>query len=108
MFTNKHSLKELGWLNLLISIPAILAPTFLGLGLIFIQQFFNLESIPVWIENAIFIPALIAPISCIYGIVVGIIYRKEKHSTSCITMSITGILIFAFLVWFLLLLANYN
>ena len=82
-----------GIINLVIYIPILFVTSFWGLLIIGI---FNLDSItePFWYVVTMF-PLLIPPVSCIAGIIRGLLnIRRNKYALLCFILSTTGIFLY--------------
>ena len=94
----KPSLLIHGIINVCIHIPALLATSFWGL---FIIGIFNLDSItnPFWYFVTMF-PILLPLISCIIGIIRGIIFIKHnRFAKVCLLLSILGIFLYVGMIF---------
>ncbi len=106
------SLRKHGILNVVLHLPVLIATSFWGLMLVGI---FDLDTLndPFWMPIS-FLPMYIPPISCVVGIVRGIMYLKRArdakrcvrftgivHRTSdrdaklCVILSVIGVFLYA-------------
>lgn len=90
----KNSLLLHGILNVTMHIPMIIVTSFWGL---FIIGIFNLDSVTTLFWSVVCsFPIAIPLISCICGVIRGIIFIKsDKYAKFCLILSIIGIFLYA-------------
>ena len=93
MNNTKNSFVTHGIINIVIHFPMLIVTSFWGL---FILGIFNIDSItePFWDAVTMF-PLLVPPISCIAGIIRGVIYyKKDTQAPLCLGLSVIGLFIY--------------
>ena len=91
----KHSLLTIGIISIASPLPMnIITPLWAWIfSIVFGTGLLGYTTTPDWITYSGFIPLLFSPAFNIFGIIFGLIRRKEKHSVLCIVLSIAGLLL---------------
>ena len=94
MKKGSRTLLSLGLFNLLSPLPLMLTGILLawfvefGIGC----RIFGAHKTPDWLLYLAFLPLLISPLCALFGIMRGIIRRKERHALTCALLSFIGLL----------------
>lgn len=91
---NPYKNYNTGMIALISPLPMIFVTMFWGMFMIFIVGIgiLKFEIIPDWFTLICLFPIVLSPIYACYGIVYGIVNRKEKEYLKCIIFSIIGLL----------------
>ena len=105
MKKTKDSLLVHGIINVTVHIPAMIIASFWGLLIMYIFNFPD-ETTFFWIAVELF-PFFLPPVSCVIGIVRGIVYlKKERYAVHCLILSIVGMFIYAALFYLVCFLGS--
>jgi len=91
----KYNLKRIGTISVLSPLPMVLVTVFwfwilffgIGMGML------GYTNVPDWMLIVGLLPLLFSPCFAVFGIVIGIVKRKQQHSLLCIILSVAGLLI---------------
>ena len=88
------SLTVHGILNIVSPVIAVFLTFIVSALFVAVRIYSGVMQMPLWMLFASESPLLICPVSCIWGIIRGIVNQKSRGATLCILLSIAGIVLF--------------